>query len=135
MKARYVVKTRYVVALAVVAGFGLGAAAIQGLHAQAKPPAYVVAEIDVTNEAAFLKDFAPLAQKALATGAGYKAIARGGKTVSLYGAPPKSRIVINTFANIDEAIKAYNSPAYKEAKAIGDKYATFRTYAIEGVAN
>jgi len=128
-------KTRYVVALAVAAGFGLGVAAVQGLHAQAKPPAYVVVEIDVTNEAAFLKEFAPLAQKALATGVGYKAIARGGKTVALYGAPPKSRIIINTFANIDEAIKAYTSPAYKEAKAIGDKYATFRTYAIEGVAN
>lgn len=128
-------KTQYVAALAVATGFGLGVAAVQGLHAQAKPPAYVVAEIDVTNEAAFLKEFAPLAQKALAAGAGYKALARGGKTVTLSGASPKSRIVINHFDNIDEAIKAYNSPAYKEARAIGDKYATFRTYAVEGVSN
>ncbi len=31
-------------------------------------------------------------------------------------------------------MKAYNSPDYKEARKIGDKYATFRIYAVEGVA-
>ena len=125
-------KTRYTIALSVLAGAALGAAAIQGLHAQAKPPAYVVAEIELSNPEAFLKDFAPLAQKALATGSGYKAIARGNKTVSIEGAAPKSRIVINHFDNMDEALKAYNSEAYKDARKIGDKYATFRIYATEG---
>src|SRR5260370_42655092 len=38
-------KTSYTVALSVLAGAALGAAAIQGLHAQAKPPAYAVAEV------------------------------------------------------------------------------------------
>jgi uncharacterized protein (DUF1330 family) len=125
-------KTHYTVALSVFAGAVLGAVAIQGLHAQAKPPAYVVAEIDVNNQEAFVKEFAPLAQKALATGAGYKAIARGNKTVSIEGATPKSRIVINHFDNMDEALKAYKSDAYKDARKIGDKYATFRIYATEG---
>jgi hypothetical protein len=37
-------KTRYTVALSVVAGAALGAAAVQGLHAQAKPKAYTVSE-------------------------------------------------------------------------------------------
>jgi hypothetical protein len=36
------------VALSVLTGAVLGAAAIQGLHGQSKPPAYVVAEIDET---------------------------------------------------------------------------------------
>jgi hypothetical protein len=31
-------KTYYTVTLAMLAGVGLGAAAVQGLHAQAKPP-------------------------------------------------------------------------------------------------
>ncbi len=127
-------KTNYKVAIALVAGAAIGGAAIQGLHAQAKPPAYVVAEIDVTNQDGFAKEFAPVATKALATGSGYKAIARGGKTISIEGATPKSRIVINAFDNLDEALKAYNSPAYKEARTIGDKYGTFRIYAVEGVA-
>ena len=42
-------KTRYTVTLSILAGVAVGAAAVQALHAQAKPPAYVVAEIDVTN--------------------------------------------------------------------------------------
>ncbi|MBV9262009.1 MAG: hypothetical protein JO205_11615, partial [Pseudolabrys sp.] len=54
-------KTQYVVALAVATGFGIGAVAVQGLHAQAKPPVYVIAEIDVTNQDAFVKEYAPLA--------------------------------------------------------------------------
>jgi Domain of unknown function (DUF1330) len=42
-------KAHYAVALAVVTGFGLGAVAVQGLHAQAKPPAYLLAEVQVTD--------------------------------------------------------------------------------------
>jgi len=125
-------KTRYTVALSLLAGVALGAAAIQGLHAQAKPLGYVVAEIDVTNQEAFLKEFTPLAVKALAD-SGNKALARGGKVVAIEGTPPKSRIVINSFPSLDAAVAAYNSPAYKEARTIGNKYGTFRLYAVEGL--
>jgi len=55
-------KTHYTVTLAMVAGFGLGAVAVQGLHAQAKAPVYYVAEIDVTNPDAYAKEYAPKAQ-------------------------------------------------------------------------
>lgn len=127
-------KSNYKVAIALVVGVAIGAAAIQGLHAQTKPPAFVIAEIDVTNPDGFSKEFGPAARKALAVGSGYKAIVLGGKTTSIEGAAPKNRIVINAFDNVDEAMKAYNSPEYKEAKKTGDKYATFRIYAVEGVA-
>jgi hypothetical protein len=36
-----------------LAGIGVGAVAVQTLHAQAKPPVYVVSEIDVTNVDAY----------------------------------------------------------------------------------
>jgi uncharacterized protein (DUF1330 family) len=128
-------KTRYTVALSLLAGAVLGATAMQGLHAQAKPPAFVIAEIDVTNQDGFVKEFAPLAVKALGeNGPGYKAIARGGKTVAIEGAPPKTRIVINHFDSLDAAMAAYNSAAYKKAREVGNKYGTFRIYATEGVA-
>lgn len=128
-------KARYTVALSLLAGATLGAAAMQGLHAQAKPPAFVIAEIDVTNQDGFVKEFAPLAVKALGeNGPGYKAIARGGKTVAIEGAPPKTRIVINHFDSLDAAMAAYNSAAYKKAREVGNKYGTFRIYATEGVA-
>jgi uncharacterized protein (DUF1330 family) len=129
-----VMKTYFTVALSMFAGAVLGAGAIQGLHAQAKPVGYAVVEIDVKDQDGFVKEFAPLATKALSEGAGYKALARGGKIVSLYGDPPKNRITINSFESLDAAVAAYNSPDYKAAKAIGDKYATFHIYAVEGVA-
>jgi hypothetical protein len=46
-------KTRYAIALAMFAGAVLGATAVQGLHAQAKPPVYSVAEIDIMDQAAY----------------------------------------------------------------------------------
>jgi len=121
------------VSLAMLTGMAIGGFAVQGLHAQAKPSAYVVAEIGLTNQEAFLKEYTPLAVKALAD-SGNKALARGGKVVAIEGAPPKSRIVINSFPSLDAAVAAYNSPAYKEARKIGNKYATFRLYAVEGLA-
>ena len=48
-----------------VAGAALGGAAIQGLHAQAKPPVYYVAEIDVTNPDAYAKEYAPKMEAAV----------------------------------------------------------------------
>ena len=44
-------KTRYTVALSMLAGIGLGAVAVQGIHAQGKPPAYLVIEINKVNDA------------------------------------------------------------------------------------
>ena len=125
-------KANYKVAIALVAGAAIGGAAIQGLHAQAKPRAFVVAEVDVTNQDAFIKEYTPLAVKAL-TESGNKVVARGGKTATIEGSPPK-RIVINSFDNLDQAVAAYNSAAYKEARKIGNKYATFRIYAVEELA-
>ena len=54
--------------LAMLAGFGLGAIAVDKLHAQARPPAYVISEIDVSNADAYAKEYVPLANKALASG-------------------------------------------------------------------
>ena len=125
-------KANYKVAIALVAGAAIGGAAIQGLHAQAKPRAFVVAEVDVTNQDAFTKEYVPLAVKAL-TESGNKVVARGGKTATIEGSLPK-RIVINSFDNLDQAVAAYNSAAYKEARKIGNKYATFRIYAVEELA-
>jgi len=125
-------KSYYTVGLSMLAGAVLGAGAIQGLHAQAKPPAFVIAEIDVSNPDAFVKEFVPLAVKALGeNNSGYKALARG-KGVAIEGDAP-NRIAINQFTDMDKAIAAYNSPDYKAAKVIGDKYAKFRLIAVEGL--
>jgi len=42
-------KTYYTVGLSMLAGIGIAAVAMQTLHAQGKPPVYVVTEIEVSN--------------------------------------------------------------------------------------
>ena len=125
--------TNYKIAIALVAGTAIGGAAIQGLHAQAKPPAYAVVEIDISNQEGFMKEYSPVAGKAITAGGG-KYLARGGKSVSIEGAPPKSRTVIIQFDSIEKAQAAFASADYKEGRKIGDKYAKFRILGTEGVA-
>ena len=49
MSGRIIMKTRYTVVLSMIAGAALGGAAIQGLHAQAKPKAYIVTEFEAID--------------------------------------------------------------------------------------
>ncbi len=125
MTAKYAV-------LGMVASFALGAAAVQGLHAQAKPPAYGIVEVVVSNQEAYAKEFLPLVRKSLEA-AGGKILAAGGKTVTLQGALPAPRVALVQWASLDKAQQWWNSQATKDAYAIGEKYATFRTYNVEGV--
>jgi uncharacterized protein (DUF1330 family) len=111
-------KTRCTVALSIVAGVAVGAAAVQALHAQAKPPAYVIAEIDVTNLEPYDKEYVPPAAKAVTDGGG-KYIVRGGRTVALYGEPPKPRIAVMVFESMERAQAAFDSPAYKARQDAG----------------
>ena len=130
-------KTPFTVALSMLAGVAVGAVAIQGLHAQAKPPVYLVTEIDVTNPEAFGKEFAPLAQATIkAAGAKFLIIGgtggAGAKPVTaVVGTPPK-RVTIQVWDNLEAMNKWYKSADYQAALKIGEKYATFRRYAVEG---
>jgi uncharacterized protein (DUF1330 family) len=49
------------------------------------------------------------------------------------GPSPGTRVAINAFDNL-AAVQAWrNSDQFKEARKIGDKYAKFRSFAIEGL--
>ena len=78
------------VGLAMIASAVLGAAVVQTLHAQAKPPAYNVAEITIRDQDGYDKQYLPLVAKAI-TDAGGKFIVRGGQTISYEGAAPAPR--------------------------------------------
>lgn len=123
--------------LAMLAGAALGAAGVSALHAQAKAPVYSVTEINVSNPEAFGKEFAPKAQ-ATTKAAGGKLVALGGSggagakgLVAIEGAAPK-RAVIRQWESMDAFKKWYDSPEYQEARKIGNKYATFRRYVLDG---
>lgn len=120
------------VGLGLLVGVAIGAGAVVELRAQAKPPAYVISQIDVVNADAYAKEYVPLANKALAD-SGQKRLASGGKTISLAGEPPAARIVVSMFDSMEKAQAAYTSPAYLEARKIGDQYAKLRIFAVEGI--
>jgi uncharacterized protein (DUF1330 family) len=121
------------VGLGMVASAALGAAVVQTLHAQAKPPAYNVAEITIKDQDGYNKEYLPLVAKAI-TDAGGKFIVRGGKTISYEGAAPASRVVVVQFENLDKLQAMYNSASYKDAIAVGDKYSTQRIFGVEGIS-
>ena len=86
-------KTQYAVALALLAGFGLGAVAVQGLHAEAKPPAYYISEIVVRDIDPYLKEYLPKV-KASVKAFGGKSLAGGDKIIPIEGDPPKHRVAL-----------------------------------------
>jgi uncharacterized protein (DUF1330 family) len=117
--------------LAMLAGIAIGATAIQGLHAQAKPPVYLVTEIDVTNADAYVKEYAPLAQASIKK-AGGKLLAASLKVSQIEGTAPK-RVAIQVWDSLEQIQAWRNGADYKDARKIGDKYATFRSFALEGL--
>jgi uncharacterized protein (DUF1330 family) len=121
------------IGLAMVASAALGAAAVQTLHAQTKPPAYNIAEIAVKDQDGYTKEYLPLITKAL-TDAGGKFVVRGGKTISFEGTAPAPRVVVIQFESLDKLQALYDSVPYKQAVAIGDKYAAQRIFGVEGLS-
>jgi uncharacterized protein (DUF1330 family) len=129
-------KTRYAVAIATFAGIAIGGVAVQALHAQAKPRAYVIIEIDVVNRDAFFKEFVPVAVKTI-TDEGGKFLARGGKLVNIEGSPPLAsedkRLTVVEFENMEKAQATFASSSYGDVRTIGNKHAKFRIVGVEGV--
>ena len=125
-------KTRYTVALSMFAGAAIGAAAIQALHAQAKPPVYSVAEISVTNLDAYVKEYAPIAQAGIKNSGG-KLLTAGQAVTSIEGAPPTNRVAIQQWESLEKLQAWRNSAEFKKAREVGDKYAKFRTFVVEGL--
>jgi uncharacterized protein (DUF1330 family) len=129
-------KTQYAVAIATFAGIAIGGVAVQALHAQAKPRAYVVIEIDVVSQDAFFKEFVPVAVKTI-TDQGGKFLARGGKLVNIEGPAPlaseNKRLTVVEFENMEKAQATFASSSYGDVRTIGNKHAKFRIVGVEGV--
>lgn len=124
-------KNRTTVALALIAGFGLGAVSIHTLHAQAKPPAFAIIETDVKDNDRYVKEYAPKAQ-ALTRQGGGKVLAASSSVVTVEGAPAK-RVAIVQYPNMDQLKGFYGSPEFKQNRKQGDPLASFRILAVEGV--
>jgi uncharacterized protein (DUF1330 family) len=126
-------KTNHKLSLAVLAGVMIGVAGAEAIHAQqAKaPPAYMIAEVDVTDPTAFQK-YAQKAPETLVPFTGHY-IVRGGKIQPLEGEPPKRSVVI-AFDSAEKAREWYASPAYAAIKPIRQGAAKSRLFIVEGLA-
>jgi uncharacterized protein (DUF1330 family) len=125
---------KYQIVLAVAAGAALGAAAVQGLHAQAKPKAYIITESELLDAAA-LAAYVPKAQAAVRAAGGTPGIIATGKIIAVVGEAPK-RIGASEWPSAEQA-QAYLGSA--ERKALDSERAkafkTTRQFIVERPAN
>jgi uncharacterized protein (DUF1330 family) len=120
------IETYFVAAAAAV----FGAA---GRQTPGTPKAYIVTEVEVTGDAeAFQRDYAAHAAATVVPFGG-RYLARGGRTVSLEGDPPKGRIVISAFDSVEQAQAWRNSPDYAKIAAVRLREAKSRQYIVEGL--
>jgi uncharacterized protein (DUF1330 family) len=127
-------KSALKISAAIACGLLVGGGAVQMLHAQSKPPAFVVAEITVKDQEGYDKNYQKATQKDILDHGG-KYLAGGyNRTLSLVGAEPPNRVVILQFPNMDAVKEWRDQGAMDMENTVGTKYASFRIYAVEGVA-
>jgi uncharacterized protein (DUF1330 family) len=97
-------KPGYVVALAILAGIGIGAGGMHRLQAQAKPPVYMIGLIDVSDMNGYTKEYLPAARASIKAHGGVY-VAAGPGTV-MEGSPPATRFVILRWGSLEQ-LKAW----------------------------
>jgi uncharacterized protein (DUF1330 family) len=122
--------TKSKIALALIAGAALGAAATQGLHAQAKLKAYSVGEVEMIG--ALPPDYLPAARKAIEAAHGRALRTVNGRVVSIEGAPAPKNVAIVEWDSVDDALAFYKSKAWNDLAPQREKaQKTIRRYVVE----
>ena len=124
-------KTRHAVILSLLAGMAAGAAAVQTLHAQARPPVYMIAINEISDQEGYTKEYLPAAQKAIRGHGGVYVAAGSGTQVA--GSLPNGRVVILRWESMEKLLGWRNSPEYQAALKNGEKYAKYNIIAVPGV--
>jgi uncharacterized protein (DUF1330 family) len=125
-----IMKTRYTVALSMIAGVVVGAGAIQGLHAQAKLKAYSVGEVELIG--ALPSDYLPTVRKAIEANHGRALRTLNGRVVSIEGAPAPKNVAIVEWDSVDDAMAFYKSKAWNDFAPQREKaQKTIRRYVVE----
>ena len=112
-------------------GAAVGGAAIHGLHAQTKPKAYTVTELE-TLDTKTAADVANRITKMQEGAGGRNLRTGGGKVTGMEGAPPPQRIAITEWENLDKAQAFFKSKEWTDLGPERDKaLKTIRRYAVE----
>jgi len=125
-------KMNYKIAAALIGSFVLGAGAAS-VYAQTHAPSYTVGLINVKDENGYKNDFLPKAQETIKKYGGVYIAGGFNKTTVLSGNPPPNRVVILKFDSLDTVKKWNEGGGMKVQEEVGNKYADFQTFAVEGV--
>jgi uncharacterized protein (DUF1330 family) len=127
-------KTKYKLALAVLAGVSIGGAGAKAIHAQHEkvPPGYVIAEVEVSDPANMQK-YGEKVPETLGP-FNHHYVVRSNKIQALEGEPPKGGVVVIAFDSAEKARAWYDSPAYEAIRPIRQSAAKSRIFIVEGVA-
>ena len=94
-------------------------------------PAYLIADIDVTDPAGF-EEYRQLVPTTIQPYGG-RFLLQGGAVEALEGDWQPKRVVITAFPSLEQARRWDNSEAYREPKALRFKTATSKVMLVEGV--
>lgn len=94
------------------------------------PKAYWIAHVDITDPERY-QDYVATAAPAFAE-YGAKFLVRGGPMLGLEGTA-RARNVVIEFASMEQAKACYDSPAYREARAIRAEVSTADIVIVEGL--
>jgi uncharacterized protein (DUF1330 family) len=127
------VKKNPKLALAMLVGVSIGVVGAEVIHAQQTKvaPGYMIAEVEVTDDATMQKYGAQV--PATLAPFNHRYVVIGGKPQSMEGEAPKT-IVIIAFDSVEKAREWYDSPAYAPVKSLRLSAAKTRLYIAEGIA-
>src|SRR5690349_14117526 len=125
-------KSKFGIAMVMLAGAALGALAVEGIHAQgAKLKAYVVSEnqvLDASAQAAYL----PVARKLIDEAHGRALRTAAGRVVQIEGGAPPKSAALTEWDSVDDAVAFYKSKAWTELAPQREKAVrVIRRYAVE----
>ncbi len=97
---------------------------------EAPKKGYIIAQIDVTNPQPYA-EYAKLSPGIISQFGG-RFLARAGRTVTLEGAPARSRVVIVEYPSFERAQSFFSSTEYQQAKKLREGAANAQFILVEG---
>jgi Uncharacterized conserved protein len=121
-------------AITLLLGASIGGVVVHQLHAQAKPPAYVIVQLGEVRDPSVGEELrSKMTAVTLAHGGKY--LARTRNVTALEGKPAPQGVVIIVFENVEKALAYRNSEAYRELAPLRDKGMSDHSWIVEGLAN
>ena len=126
-------QTRGAAMLTLLAGMGLGAIVMQGLHAEASPPVYLIFDSEIKDQAAY-QPFLQTAVREVQSQGGRFIVAGATPEILSGSGSSSSRVSVSQWPNKEAIRQWFNSDVMKPVREAQAKYTATRLYIVEGRA-